>query len=330
MELDRMRAFVAVADLLSFTRAAEQLHLSQSPLSRRIRSLEDELGTRLFDRTTRDVQLTPAGRVLYEQATALLDSYLSAVEATRGAAEGTGSLSIGFGEAWHTVVPAVVRAFTERHPAVTLRIHTGLTTTAHIEQLLSRRIDVGVIPLPTGSRPQGLRTVDVGRHALLVAVSADDPLGAHDEVQPGELARTAFIDYPASTMPIVHSALRAIGRAGRFEPDIRFTADGVQTHLALVAAGLAASVVPASAIPAGGVTGVRVLEVPTLDLSTNSALAFSELDRNPLIPAYLECTRAALETLGIRVPSQVTKRLYADRTRSASSGAAAREGHRRS
>jgi DNA-binding transcriptional LysR family regulator len=87
MELRHLRYFHAVAEELSFTRAAQKLHMAQPPLSRQIQQLEDELGVRLFDRTTRQLQLTEAGRFFLEQTVLTLRSMDAVIQSTRRLAE---------------------------------------------------------------------------------------------------------------------------------------------------------------------------------------------------------------------------------------------------
>ena len=116
MELSHFRAFVAVAEELHFGRAARRLDMQQPPLSRLIQRMEREMGTRLFDRTNRRVELTPAGRVLLERAKRVLEQADLAVHATQRAARGeTGSLAVGFvGSATYGVLPEVLRLFRRR------------------------------------------------------------------------------------------------------------------------------------------------------------------------------------------------------------------------
>jgi DNA-binding transcriptional LysR family regulator len=99
MELRRLRYFVAVAEELHFLRAAQRLHIEQSPLSRAIKELESDLGVKLFERTTRSTRLTRAGEVFLEEARRVLSAVAQARASARGAAKGRmGRLSIGFAE----------------------------------------------------------------------------------------------------------------------------------------------------------------------------------------------------------------------------------------
>ncbi|MGE3679616.1 MAG: LysR family transcriptional regulator, partial [Burkholderiales bacterium] len=122
IDLRQLRQFVAVAEELSFRRAAERLHMSQPPLSQVIRALEEELGITLFERTRRKVELTQPGRVLLDQAHRVLSQMDRALAAARGAGRGmTGRRSVGFvSSASYERLPASLRRFRASHPAVDL------------------------------------------------------------------------------------------------------------------------------------------------------------------------------------------------------------------
>ena len=130
MELRHVRYFAAVAEERNFTRAAARLNIAQSPLSQQIRQLERDLGVQLFVRTTRSVALTYAGQVFYERITGLLAASEDAIDAARKADRGDlGSLAVGFtGSATYELLPTLVRAYADRHPEVTLEVHSDMMT----------------------------------------------------------------------------------------------------------------------------------------------------------------------------------------------------------
>src|SRR4051794_29359113 len=128
MELRHIEYFVVVAEELSFTRAAERLSIAQSPVSAQIRKLERELGVTLFDRTTRSVELTPAGRSFYPEATALLAAAQRAADNVRLAGQGRlGRLSLAFtGSATYALMPQLVHAYAQRFPNVVLDVRSEM------------------------------------------------------------------------------------------------------------------------------------------------------------------------------------------------------------
>ena len=149
MELRHLRYFVAVAEELSFRRAAERLHLAQPPLSSQIKGLENELGTRLFDRSTRSVKLTPAGRVLLEEARAVLLAAERATQNVRKAEHGLiGSLRIGILAPTATPrLARILRAYRQKYPSVQFSLFE-LTSVEQLQRLRSDELDVGLLRPP--------------------------------------------------------------------------------------------------------------------------------------------------------------------------------------
>jgi DNA-binding transcriptional LysR family regulator len=130
MEPRHLRYFVAVAEELHFTRAAERLGIKQPPLSLQIRQLETELGTRLFRRLTRGIEITESGAQLLDDARRILDPIERANAGVQSRARGeTGRLHVGFAGAtyFQPRVPAIVRAYRERYPGVLLSPNPGVS-----------------------------------------------------------------------------------------------------------------------------------------------------------------------------------------------------------
>jgi DNA-binding transcriptional LysR family regulator len=146
IELRHLRYFVAVAEELHFGRAAQRLHLAQPPLSQQIRKLEEILGYRLFERTSRSVSLTAAGAVFLERAQRTLRNIQRDIEETRSVGRGeVGSLHIGFvGSAMLATLPAIFRAYREAYPSVTLHLHESFTSKV-IDGLQNGTLDAGLL-----------------------------------------------------------------------------------------------------------------------------------------------------------------------------------------
>lgn len=151
MELRHLRYFVAVAEELSFRRAAERLHLAQPPLSSQIKALENELGARLFDRSTRSVKLTPVGRVFLEEARAVLLAAETATQNVRKAEHGViGSLRIGLLAPTATPrLARVLRSYRQKFPSVQFSLFE-LTSVEQLQRLRSDQLDVGLLRPPIG------------------------------------------------------------------------------------------------------------------------------------------------------------------------------------
>ncbi len=173
MELRHLRYFVAVAEELHFTRAAERLGIKQPPLSLQIRQLEAEMGTLLFYRRTRGVELTESGLALLDQARAILDQ----VERTKAGVQRrvrgeTGRVRVGFDGAtyFQPLVPGLIRQFRERYPDVTLSPEQS-NTPLLAEALQAGRIDVAFIRPPV-SDANGLALEPLVAEPMLMVLPA--------------------------------------------------------------------------------------------------------------------------------------------------------------
>ena len=169
MELRHLRYFVAVAEERHFGRAAARLHIAQPPLSQQIRRFEAELGEPLLYRTTRSVELSPAGEVLLARGREILAAVDAALDDARRAARGEyGRLAIGFtGSTTYALLPSLAAALREELPGVMLDLRGELLTPAQVTQLLDKTLDLGFLRPPVHVRD--LRT-EVVHSEPLVAV----------------------------------------------------------------------------------------------------------------------------------------------------------------
>ena len=187
-----LQAFMAIAEELSFRRAAERLFIDQSALSRRVQNLEETLGFQLIFRTTREVMLTEAGRVFYEEITPAMTRLSRAGDVARVAAEGrTGRLRIAYMSFAATeVMPQAVKAYAAAYPDIALEL--SYLRTQQQKLALSRgEIDVGFMLGPFHN-PQ-FEQVSMVRERLLALLPADHPLAAKPEVTLAELAACPMV-----------------------------------------------------------------------------------------------------------------------------------------
>ena len=248
MEFRHLRYFVAVADELHFGRAAKKLGIRQPPLSQQIRRLEKDLGVPLFDRNSRRVQLTAAGRTLLPAARQMLAQALAAREAAQHAGRGeTGQLALGFvGSATMTLLPAALRRFRATYPTVTLSLRE-MTTVQQVQALRSGGLDVGLLrpPLPlTESDP--IEVEPVGSERLMVALPVGHPLARDRTIAAQLLADEPFVLFPRELGPGLFEQIISYCAQAGFTPRIAQEAVQMQTIVALIAAGLGVSVVPSS------------------------------------------------------------------------------------
>jgi DNA-binding transcriptional LysR family regulator len=245
VELRHLRSFLAVAEELHFGRAAARLHISQPPLSQQIRRLEDEIGARLFRRTNRRVQLTPAGRAFLAEARQAIASAARAVGAAQRAERGElGELVIGYVmSATYGPLPEVIRMFRKRLPEVQLTLRS-LRSVHQSQALLDRRIDVGFVRPHAGDSRIAYEAL--WRESVVVALPSDHPLAHRPAVDIADLATDIFLIAPAEDTAAFHDEVFALCRRAGFIPRVDVGVPDVQAALALVAAGLGINPVAAT------------------------------------------------------------------------------------
>lgn len=253
-----LRAFVAVAEDLSFTRAAERLHLTQQALSGQIRQLEARLGAPLFDRTTRRVVLTAAGDALLPQATAALEAMRVGVEAARRAGGDGDRLSVAlFPLASTELGGRILRRFADEHPATELDVGT-LGMTDAVAALRGGRAHVAFVRPPFAS--DGISMVSILSEPRVAALPAGHPLAHTQVVDPAELAREpqVWVEGADSVQADFWSLAEHRGGA---PARIGARMTSFDSFFEVVSAGLAVGVCPASAAQALGPVfpGVRFL-----------------------------------------------------------------------
>ncbi|MEG4305986.1 LysR family transcriptional regulator [Microcoleus sp. D3_18a_C4] len=245
MELRHLRYFLAVAEELNFTRAAEKLHIAQPPLSQQIQHLEAELGFQLFRRTKRTVHLTAAGQVFFEEAGKILQQVDRAIQLGRQTSRGElGQLTIGFvSSAAHNVVPAILQAFRTRCPAVKLELHE-LTTNEQLQRLRFGQIDIGFVRPPV--EEDGINSEIVFREPLIVALPETHPAADRTHLELRELSTEPFILFPRSLAPGLYDAIVSLCQQAGFSPIAAQEAIQMQTIVSLVAAEMGVAIVPES------------------------------------------------------------------------------------
>jgi DNA-binding transcriptional LysR family regulator len=198
VELRHLEHFVTVAEESSFTRAAARLHLVQSTLSASIRSLERELGARLFDRSTHHVELTEAGRALLPEAQTVLadvEAARDAVTAAHGGLRGTVRVGIMHSLALIDVAGAMVRYRAER-PQVQIVPKTALGGSAELAaQVADGNLDLAFVSLP-GQRPPDLTFRELRAEPMLLVCAENDPLARRSLIRLTELDNERFVDFP--------------------------------------------------------------------------------------------------------------------------------------
>ena len=246
MELRQLRYFVAVAEESHFGRAARRLHMSQPPLSTQIRGLEDELGVRLFERSTRRVALTDAGRAFLEQARRTLRTAEEAREAAASGAGGlAGTLEVGFvSSATLSVLPDALRLFRERFGGVTLELRE-MTSAQQVEALYAGEVRAGLARLPLEA--PGISVEPVFEEPLLVALPAGHPLEELERVPMQEVVDQPLIFFTQRLVPGFHAQIVELYQQVGAFPKVAQHAVHLQTIVGLVASGIGVAILPGSA-----------------------------------------------------------------------------------
>lgn len=280
MDLRRLTCFLAVADELNFSRAAQRLHMSQPPLSQQIRLLEQEMGAQLFERSRRAVTLTPAGLLLQEKARQIVELHQQAGELCRMAAHGlAGRLRIAFTASvpLFDAFSAMLRDFRTRYPEVELDLQ-HMTTGEQIAALTAGQIDIGFMrPSPAFRIPVPIREQTLWRDELMLALPARQAADSLP-VALSALADQPFVLHPTVLGGGLHEHILALCSEAGFVPRIAQPARETSTMLALVAAGLGLSIVPSvyeRICPPG------VVLQPLADAARHSRIAMVSMQQAP-------------------------------------------------
>jgi DNA-binding transcriptional LysR family regulator len=246
MELRHLRYFTAVAEELHFGRAAARLFVTQSTLSVQIQQLEAEIGGPLFVRTSRQVELTESGRLLYAEARRTLDQAERALHVVRQSVLGeAGSIRIGFAgvAAFNGILPSDLRRFHDAHPAVEIEVRE-LALHEVIDELLGGAIDLGYTTEMKAACAEGLDRVVRGSIALAAAMREDHRLSTREVLSRAELAdETLILPTSGADSLTIAARIRPPAQDDATAP-VRYvpTTLGV---LAIAAAGLGVAIVPA-------------------------------------------------------------------------------------
>lgn len=246
MDLRQLRHFVAVAEEEHFSRAARRSNIVQSALSTSIRTLEEELGTQLFVRTTRKVRLTEAGRVLLVHARIVLDAAREASEAVaRVAGLQRATLHLGAVPGLPTFIDiaAMLATFRERYPGIDVQL--SLANAAQLQEKLREGVvDIAVLPL--SEPPVGMGTITVARDPLALVCAPGHRFAKRQSVRLHELADQGFVDFEQG-WAARHLTDRAFEKAG-ISRQTAFEVSDLDTMLALVQRGLGIALMPQSAV----------------------------------------------------------------------------------
>ena len=284
MELQQLRYAVAIAEEQSFTRAAQRCFVVQSALSRQIKSLESELGVRLFARTSRKVEVTPAGEAFVQQARLCLQAAERA-KTSAAAAHGEirGSLTIGVIPTVTAVdVAAVLGAFRRSYPEVGVHVRTG-GSDEFLRRIAAGQLDVGLLGLAEGVTPQGVQTRKLSRERLVAVLSKGHRFAGRRRLRLEDLADEPFVDFPEGSSGREQSDL-TFDRAG-LRREVSFEVNTADLLTGLVRQGLGVALVaPSVAREAPGCACIPVSDGPV----RVEYLAWDSFNPSPVAQVFVD------------------------------------------
>ncbi|WP_280404495.1 LysR family transcriptional regulator [Nocardia brasiliensis] len=289
MELQQLRYVVALAEELSFTRAAARCHVVQSALSHQIKILEKELGVELFARTSRRVEPTEAGMAFLPPARASLAAAESAAaDAAAAAGLVRGRLTMGVIPTVAAVdLPAALKTFRQAHPQVQITLQGGRSDDLE-SAVAGGQLDVALIGALTNHEPRGVasRLLDSDHH--IAVLSREHPLSSRREVQLLDLADEIFADFPAGT-PGRQQSDQAFARAA-IHRDVPFEVDSIDLMLGLVRQNLAITLLPSKfTFSHRDLAVIQIADGP----SRMEHILWSRLNPSPATKAFLAIVNRA-------------------------------------
>lgn len=297
MELRHLRYFVAVAEELNFTRAAERLYIAQPPLSTQIRALEEELGVQLFERDKKRVYLTQAGRYFLDRARGILAAVQTAKDEAHSAATGdVGKLSIGFtaSSILTLALPQAIRKYQSIHPSVELKM-MEMASMHQLDAIHHRSLDLGVLRKPNVGVPTGVMIEEWYSAPLVAAMPQQHVLTKGKGIHIGELKNVPLIVYPRDAgIGLYWKVLDLCSRSG-FRPTVMHEARDASTMIGLVASGFGVAIVPqgTQCVQLEGVLYSRILDK---DAVSSLYLGYRDADANPHLNSFLSVLRSSAET----------------------------------
>ncbi|ALK34966.1 LysR family transcriptional regulator [Burkholderia plantarii] len=290
MEFRQLRYFLAVAEHLHFTEAAAALGIAQPPLSQQILKLEREIGTPLFIRHPRRVELTEAGRLLRERARRLVDDAQQALLATRDAGRGeTGRLSLGFAGStvFHPAIAQTMQRFRHAYPRVAVGCEES-NSVALLEKVGAGRIDAALVRMPLQCGE--LVVEPLADEEMIAVLPNGHRLGRRKQIDLADLAGEPFIVFPRGIGPNLYDSIIGACHAAGFAPSIGMESPQISSAGNLVSAGFGVAIVPAS-MRQVQVAGVSFHALRGRPLATGIALVHRPRERAQTVRNFVRILR---------------------------------------
>ncbi|MFX1736763.1 LysR substrate-binding domain-containing protein [Paraburkholderia sp. A1RI_3L] len=289
MELKLLRAFLTVAELRHFGRAADALHMSQPALSKQVNALEASVGGKLFERGRHGAALTRFGEGFLPDAKALVYDADEILGRAREASSGTrGHLRVGICLSVLTLAPQIIADFRQRRPGIAVAL-SDLSSDEQIRRIQAGKLDVGFMRL---SRTEGLSSLNVVDERLALALP---PSLARVRLPSdfGKLNEMGFVALRRTRGPGLAAQIENWCREHRFVPNVTQKADDVQSVLASVAAGVGVAFIPSRAEHL--LRDATVVPLRGKHATWRVGLVWASGAHNPVTSQFVSFVRAALK-----------------------------------
>lgn len=284
MELRHIKYFIAVAEELNFGRAAERLNISQPPLSRQIKQLEDEIGVDLFYRTKQKVELTYSGKVFLDYSYKILEKIDQACKDALNAAKGKkGSIRISYASAINETLIQIITLFQKQYPDVKIYLHHSISTQI-FEDLENGEIHIGVLA-PFENDSLNFKTITTSRYGVILPTThrlADRRTPIHMK----ELKEESFVTSSQNSIYFYH--IKSLANQAGFEPKVSQEALGLSSIISCVAAGMGVSIV--SKLTAEQASNPKIVYkelIPETELQTS--LVWRKNETSTAVQNFLKC-----------------------------------------
>jgi LysR family transcriptional regulator, benzoate and cis,cis-muconate-responsive activator of ben and cat genes len=286
MDLRQIRYFLALATELNYTRAASQLNISQPPLTRHIQQLEHSIGVMLFDRSTRGVALTQAGKIFLEEARKIVALADQAVNKTKLAHQGQiGRLDIGiFGSSTISVIPTLLIELRKTYPDIIISLQ-NTTKTQQIDGVREKHLDIGFNRIYPSAPDLAVETVMIEN--LYVALHKDHPFANNQTIEVKDLVAEPFILFPNNVRPSFADTVIMLCSNAGFAPNVVHDVEDIFTAIALISAGLGIAIVPESAISLR-LSNVRYHLLDAKEAKVDLSCVYRPDNKSPALLAFLQ------------------------------------------
>ncbi|WP_343522302.1 LysR substrate-binding domain-containing protein [Pedobacter sp.] len=287
MELRHLLYFKTVAEELHFTKAAAKLFISQPPLSRQIKELEEELGVKLFVRNNKRVTLTNAGKYFKAEVVALFAKLEENKEVVRKIHGGvSGELKIGYiSSVYQSHLAEILKLMHREFPYLKTSLFEVPTLT-QIKELELGTLDVGILRAPVISEQLKVESLFFDPFVVVIPLT-EQKINNQDELA-GFLKKSPFIFFNKDFAPQYNQKLIEICHRMGFSPDITHEANNVHSILQLVEAGLGVSILPLSLKRQYAQLNVAFIEFDAIPVNTEVVLAYKESNKNPALAWFIK------------------------------------------